>query len=113
MDLYRQPVIDIKELDQKRELSSIIIIDFLTDDALKIGFHEFADRIAGKPSVGYDRIFDAHVGKLPAFSDLNVCSKLHLIAFFITLDEVLSHHLYQRIAAPRPLRCHRNEFKRI
>ena len=51
MHLNGKLVIDIKELDEKRELTSIIIIHIFTHYPFKISLHDFADGIARQPSV--------------------------------------------------------------
>ena len=69
MNLYGEFVIDVEELYQERELSSIIIINIFSDNALKVGLHDVADRISGKPSVADNRILNPHICKFPAFAD--------------------------------------------
>ena len=101
MDLNGKLVIDIKELDQKRELTSIIIVDILAHDPFKIGFHDFAYGVSCKPAVADHRILNAHVGELPAFSDLHIGSENGLVAVFITLYEMLSKVSHKRLSSPR------------
>ena len=102
MHLNRKLVIDIQELDEQRELTSIIIIDILSDNSLKIGLHELAYGVAGKPAVFNNRIFNAHVGKLPAFAYKHIWAKNCLIAFFVDFDKALAHFGHKSASSPRP-----------
>ena len=54
MNLDRKLVIDIKELDQKRELSSIIFIDIFSDHSFKICLHDVSDSITCQPAFSND-----------------------------------------------------------
>ena len=90
MDLHRQPVIDVQELDQKRELASEIVVDILSYYPLKVGLHKFAYGVACEPAVGKHRILYAHIRYLPAFTDERILAYRHLIALFVALDEVLT-----------------------
>ena len=90
-----------------------MIIYLLTYYTLQISLHQFADGVAGKPSVGNDRIFDAHIGEFPALADLHVGTKSYLISIIVTFYEFLSHHVDESVTSPWPSGCHRNEFKRV
>ena len=100
MHLHRKLVVDIKELDQKRELTSVKVHHILADYPFHVSLHELADRITGKPSVADNRIFDSHICKLPALSNLHICSQNSLITLVITLNELLSKLFYKSITTP-------------
>ena len=61
MHLHRKFIIDIKELDQKWELTSIIIIHLLAYDSLEVSLHNLSDGVTCKPAILDNRIFDSHI----------------------------------------------------
>ena len=103
MDLDRELVMDIKELDQKRELTAIILIHVLSHNLLKISLHHIAESIAGKPSFAYDRILYAHICNLPTLAYQFVRRYRNLVIIFIQLDKLLTELLHQIMTTPRPL----------
>ena len=100
MHLNRKLVVDIQELDEQRELTSIIVIDILSDNSLKIGLHELAYGIACKPAICDNGIFNAHIGKLPAFADKHVRTENCLVAVFVDLYKVLAHFCNKGASSP-------------
>ena len=90
MHLHRQLVIYIKELDQKRKLTAIPLVHVLTHNSFEISLHKFTHGISCKPSVRNHRILRAHISKLPALTQKHIRTDYRLVAFFVTLDELLS-----------------------
>ena len=113
MNLHRQFVVNIQELDQKRELTSVMIVYILSYHPLEIGLHDLAYGVSGKPSLGYHRIFKAHIGKFPTFTDKFILTYRHFISLIITLDKGLSQLIHKRMSAPRPPRSDRHKLQRI
>ena len=101
MDLHGKLAVDVKKLYKKRELSTVIVIYVLSDNTLKVGLHDLADRISGQPAIRHDRILKTHIGYLPALSHLLISTNRHLVTFLITLYKGLSKPGHKCISAPR------------
>ena len=101
MDLYGKLALYIEELHQQRELPSIIIIYILPHDTFEICLHDLAYGVARKPAVSRHRIFEAHVGDLPALSYLLVGTYEYFVSFLVTLGKGFSKLGYKCISAPR------------
>ena len=100
MNLYREFLVNVEELDQKRELAYVVFVDILSDDLLEICFHQIAQCVACKPAILDYRVLYSHIGDLPAFTDQFINTDFFFIAILITFHEDFSELLHQVMSTP-------------
>ena len=83
-------VLDIEKFYQQRELPAVMVIDVFSYYSVEVSFHQFADGVAGQPSVRHYGILNAHVGQFPTFSYAVGCGELLLVSVFVGFIEFLA-----------------------